>query len=134
MKTTPTRRGPGPGALDDLAAAATRDRLKWGVLEPRAARPGETRQSLVAQALRERGHDPQAVAHFVNRLVFCMFADERRPAVGHMFTRMRRHARPAPEPFPQLAGAAAGLTSRARQLLPTVMLVRKTEDPRRVAH
>ena len=24
--------------------------------------------------------DPQAVAHFVNRLVFCMFADERRPA------------------------------------------------------
>ena len=29
----------------------------------------------VAQALRERGHDPQAVAHFVNRLVFCsMFA------------------------------------------------------------
>ena len=30
----------------------------------------------VAQALRDRGHDPQAVAHFVNRLVFCMFADD----------------------------------------------------------
>ena len=54
--------------------------------------PGETRQSLteraaasfasVAQALRERGHDPQAVAHFVNRLVFNMFADERRAAAG----------------------------------------------------
>ena len=30
----------------------------------------------VAQTLRERGHDPHAVAHFVNRLVFCMFADD----------------------------------------------------------
>ena len=76
-------------------------------------RPGETRQSLteraaasfasVAQALRERGHDPPAVAHFVNRLVFCMFAD-----VGllpsDMFTRMLRHALRAPKQFPELAG------------------------------
>ena len=59
-----------------------------GVLGSDRLRPGETRQSLtervaasfasVAQALRERGHDPQAVAHFVNRLVFCMFADDSR--------------------------------------------------------
>ena len=64
--------------LDDLANAATRDRLKWAFSDPERLRPGETRQSLtervaasfasVAQALRERGHDPQAVAHFVNRL------------------------------------------------------------------
>ena len=56
----------------------------------------------VAQALRERGHDPQAVAHFVNRLVFCMFAVGLPP--DHMFTRMLRHARPAPECFVELAG------------------------------
>ncbi len=72
--------------LDDLADASTRDRLKWAFSDPDRLRPGETRQSLiervaasfasVAQALRERGHDPQAVAHFVNRLVFCMFADD----------------------------------------------------------
>ena len=37
---------------------------------------------MVPKALRERGHDPQAVAHFVNRLVFCMFADDCRPASG----------------------------------------------------
>ena len=58
--------------LEDLADAATRDRLKWAFADPERLRPGETRQSLteraaasfasVAQALRERGHDPQAVA------------------------------------------------------------------------
>ena len=100
--------------LDDLADASTRDRLKWAFSDPDRLRPGETRQSLtervassfasVAQALRERGHDPQAVAHFVNRLVFCMFADDGGLLPDHMFTRMLRHARPAPERFVELAG------------------------------
>ena len=95
--------------LDDLADASTRDRLKWAFSDPDRLRPGDTRQSLtervaasfasVAQALRERGHDPQAVAHFVNRLVFCMFADDVGLLPDHMFTRMLRHARPAPERF-----------------------------------
>ena len=100
--------------LDDLADASTRDRLKWAFSDPDRLRPGETRQSLtervaasfasVAQSLRERGHDPQAVAHFVNRLVFCMFADDVGLLPDHMFTRMLRHARPAPERFTELAG------------------------------
>ena len=100
--------------LDDLADAATRDRLKWAFSSPDRLRPGETRQSLteraaasfaaVAQALRERGHDPQTVAHFVNRLVFCMFADDVGLLPDHMFTRMLRHAQTAPEKFSELAG------------------------------
>ena len=100
--------------LDDLADASTRERLKWAFSDPDRLRPGETRQSLtervaasfasVAQALRERGHDPQAVAHFVNRLVFCMFADDVGLLPDHMFTRMLRHAQPAPERFTELAG------------------------------
>ena len=100
--------------LDDLADAATRDRLKWAFSSPDRLRPGETRQSLteraassfasVAQALRERGHDPQTVAHFVNRLVFCMFADDVGLLPDHIFTRMLRHAQMAPEKFSELAG------------------------------
>ena len=100
--------------LDDLADAATRDRLKWAFSDPVRLRPGETRQSLteraaasfaaVAQALRERGHDPQTVAHFVNRLVFCMFADDVGLLPDHMFTRMLRHAQTAPAQFNELAG------------------------------
>ena len=101
--------------LDDLADAAARDRLKWAFSDPDRLRPGETRQSLteraaaafakLAQALRERGHDPQAVAHFVNRLVFCMFADDVGLLPDHMFTRMLRQSRRTPEHFTALAGA-----------------------------
>ena len=100
--------------LDDLADAATRDRLKWTFSDPVRLRPGETRQSLterasasfasVAQALRGRGHDPQTVAHFVNRLVFCMFADDVGLLPDHMFTRMLRHAQTAPDEFSELVG------------------------------
>ena len=99
--------------LDDLADAATRDRLKWAFSDPERLRPGETRQSLteraatsfatVAQALRERGHDPHQVAHFVNRLVFCMFADDVGLLPGHMFTRMLEQARRATHRFTDLA-------------------------------
>ena len=56
------------------------------------------------QALREHGHDPQAVAHSVNRLVFCMFGDDIGLLPDHRFTRMLRHARTAPERFTELAG------------------------------
>ena len=101
--------------LDDLGDAATRDRLKWAFSNPDRLRPGETRQSLtervaasfatVAQALRERGHDPPAVAHFVNRLVFCMFAADVGLLPDHMFTRMLRQARRTPARFTDLAGA-----------------------------
>ena len=98
--------------LDDLADAETRDRLKWAFSDPERLRPGETRQSLtervaasfatVAQALRERGHDPPAVAHFVNRLVFCMFADDVGLLPNHMFTRMLEQAQRTPKRFADL--------------------------------
>ena len=100
--------------LDDLADAASRDKLKWVFSDPERLRPSETRQSLteeaaksfamVAQALRQRGHDPQAVAHFVNRLVFCMFADDVGLLPGHMFTRMLEQAQRTPAHFVDLAG------------------------------
>ena len=100
-------------SLDDLTDAATRDKLKWAFSKPELLRPGETRQALteraaetfasLAQSLRGRGHDPQAVAHFVNRLVFCMFAEDVGLLPGNMFTRMLEHARTQPEDFAALA-------------------------------
>ena len=100
--------------LDDLTDAATRNKLKWAFTDPERLRPGQTRQSLteqaaesfarLAQALRERGHDPHTVAHFVNRLVFCMFADDVGLLPGRMFTRMLRQAQHTPGNFADLAG------------------------------
>ena len=99
--------------LDELTDAATRDKLKWAFSKPELLRPGETRQALteraaeafasLAQSLRDRGHDPQAVAHFVNRLVFCMFAEDVGLLPDSMFTRMLEHARKRPEDFAALA-------------------------------
>ncbi len=99
--------------LDDLADAAARDRLKWAFSDPERLRPGETRQALtervaasfarLAQSLRERGYDAHAVAHFVNRLVFCMFADDVGLLPGHMFTRMLEQAQRTPAEFAALA-------------------------------
>ena len=100
-------------SLDDLADAAVRDRLKWAMSDPERLRPGESRQSLteraatafaaLAQALRTRGHDSQEVAHFVNRLVFCMFAEDVGLLPNDMFTRMLEHSRTRPEDFSVMA-------------------------------
>ena len=100
-------------ALDDLADATVRDKLKWAMSDPDRLRPGESRQALteraaetfasLAQSLRERGHDPQAVAHFVNRLVFCMFAEDVGLLADNIFTRMLEHAHKRPEDFAALA-------------------------------
>ena len=43
------------------------------------------------------------MAHFVNRLVFCMFAEDVGLLPDNMFTRMLEHARKRPEEFTVLA-------------------------------
>ena len=107
--------------LDDLADAAVRDKLKWAMSDPERLRPGETRQTLteraaetfaqLAQSLRDQGHAPQEVAHFVNRLVFCMFAEDVGLLPNAMFTRMLEHARQRPEAFATLARDLFGAMS-----------------------
>ena len=107
--------------LDDLAEAAVRDKLKWAMSDPERLRPGESRQALteraaatfarLAWALRERGHGSQAVAHFVNRLVFCMFAEDVGLLPDRMFTRMLEQARKRPEEFAALARDLFGAMS-----------------------
>ena len=104
--------------LDDLADGATRDKLKWAMSEPERLRPGETRQTVteraaatfaeLAQGLRDRGHDPQTVAHFVNRLVFCMFAEDVGLLPKNMFTRMLERTRGDPDKFADYASRLFG--------------------------
>ena len=108
--------------IDDLADTAGRDKIKWALSDPERLRPGETRQALteraatafasLAQSLRERGHNPQAVAHFVNRCVFCMFAEDVGLLPGDMFRRMLQQARGQPEEFVDMARDLFGAMSR----------------------
>ena len=95
--------------LNDLLDGAKRDTLRACFTEPERLKPQKTRQllteeaaqrfALIAQRLRGRGHDPQAVAHFINRLVFCMFAEDVNLLPLKMFERMIKAARPKPETF-----------------------------------
>ena len=71
--------------LAELANPLRRQLLKNMMSDPERLRPAKTRQKLteeaaetfvaLAQRLSDRGHEAQAVAHFINRLVFCLFAD-----------------------------------------------------------
>ena len=77
--------------------------------EPERHRLGCTRQALTEQAasafsdlahtLHERGHDPLAVATFVNRLIFCMFAEDVGLFKDNFFTRLLDNVRLNPRNF-----------------------------------
>ncbi len=112
--------------LEDLLDAATRNKLKWALSDPERLRPGETRQALteraaerfatLAQSLRDRGEDPQAVAHFVNRLVFCMFAEDMGLLPDDLFMRMLDRARQQPSEFPDLARELFGAMAKGDRI------------------
>lgn len=99
--------------LDDLIDAANRERLKAAFLDPEKLRPAKTRQVLTEEAaqqfvsltqrLRQRGHIAAEVAHFVNRLVFCMFAEDVGLLTGSIFERMLSHCADRPEDFQGMA-------------------------------
>lgn len=95
--------------LDDLTDATARDLLRNAFTDPEKLKPTVTRQLVteqaaqnfanMAQRLRDRGHNPKEVAHFINRLVFCMFAEDVNLLPKAMFERMIKAARPQPDTF-----------------------------------
>lgn len=72
--------------LGDLLDSAKREELKRVWTEPTWFDPRERREQIteaaaheigrIALSLRERGHEPQRVAHFVMQLVFALFAED----------------------------------------------------------
>lgn len=98
---------------EDLREAHHRATLKAVFSGSEKLKPGETRQGLtekaakefagLAQRLRSRGHEPQAVAHFVNRLIFCMFAEDVGLLPAKMFQRMLEQGVKRPDQFAPMA-------------------------------
>lgn len=72
--------------LAEIGAPESLRMLRWAFTDPQALRPTATRETvtaeaaqrfaLIAQTLRERKYDPKRIAHFLNRLVFCMFVED----------------------------------------------------------
>ncbi len=109
--------------LRDLADPARLALLKNVFADPDRLRPSKTRAALtadaaatfanIAQRLRTRGHDPAAVAHFVNRLVFCLFADDVGLLPPGLFARMLTASRKNPDRFERnAAGLFAAMAAR----------------------
>ena len=104
--------------LDGLLDGDTRARLKQAFTDPDSFKPAKTRQMLteevarefatLAQRLRDRGHDRYAVAHFVIRCAFCMFAEDVALLPNAMFTRLLEEGRRKPDEFQELASGLFG--------------------------
>lgn len=93
--------------LDDLLDAGRRDLLKQVFNGSERLKPTISPQELTAKAaqrfgdigrrLQERKHDPRTVAHFLNRLIFCMFAEDAGLLPNKLFSRMMQAVEKQPE-------------------------------------
>ena len=73
-------------ALDEIADPYKLGFLRNAFHDPDKLKPKKSRQQLteevagkfaeISEQLRKRGNEPHIVAHFVNRLIFCMFAED----------------------------------------------------------
>jgi type II restriction/modification system DNA methylase subunit YeeA len=94
-------------AIEDLERPEVFKKLCWLFFEPERFRPGVTREMVteraartfagMAQRLRDAGHDGHQVAHFLNRLVFAMFAEDIGILPGQLFSRLVESVQQRPE-------------------------------------
>lgn len=111
--------------LDDLRDTGKRQLLKWAFdeatvdhLKPKRSANATTEEVAskfvaIAQNLRQLGHDPEKVAHFVNRMVFCMFAEDVDLLPKRLFERMLEASLAAPDEF--ISNAQTLFTAMAKQ-------------------
>ncbi|WP_298291965.1 DNA methyltransferase [Thiomonas sp.] len=106
--------------LQDLRDAQVRQRLRWAWEAPERFRPSRTTQDVTAEAaarfadlaqrLTARGHDPQAVAHFLIQSLFCLFAEDAGLLPARLFERILDKSAAAPEKLsPRLAELFAAM-------------------------
>lgn len=84
--------------LEDFTRPEVIDILAWTFHEPKKLEPTVTREAItrkvagqladIAQGMRARGIHPFAVARFLNRLTFCMFAEDVGLLPADLFTRI----------------------------------------------
>lgn len=95
--------------VEDLAKPEVLRIVRAMFHNPEELRPGTQRSDIteaaaekfadLAHALRERDHPPLDVAHFLNRLLFCMFAEDIGLLPDNLFTRMVEGSQGDPDAF-----------------------------------
>jgi type II restriction/modification system DNA methylase subunit YeeA len=101
--------------LDDLLRPEARTKLKaiFTAETVELFRPGITREAITREAaenfaelakrLRDRGHEPHRVAHFMSKLLFCMFAEDTRILPSGLFKKMLQTSVARPDQFEPMA-------------------------------
>lgn len=100
--------------LQELGDPRNLDVLRKVFFEPEKLKPGTTSEEVtqeaarqlaeIAQALRGRGLDPHEVALFLDRIVFCLFAEDIGLLPSKVFSRIVENARHAPPRCARLMG------------------------------
>ena len=95
--------------LDDLLDPENLDQLRRVWTDPFSFRSAETPENVTEQAakefarlaegLRQRGEDPDRAAHFLIRLLFCLFAEDVGLLEGNLFSYLVAATRTNPEAF-----------------------------------
>jgi type II restriction/modification system DNA methylase subunit YeeA len=95
--------------LEELANVDKLNLLRYAFFEPEKLKPRKSRQQLteevagqfatISEKLRKRGNDPQEVAHFVNRLIFCMFAEDIKLLPNKIFEELLSRGIKSPNDF-----------------------------------
>lgn len=111
--------------IADLMDPTKRELLRSAFVDPEKLRPGVTRQQVttevaktfseLAHHLQAKGYEPKRVAHFLNRIVFCMFAEDVGLLPNRIFTRLATASVAHPDKFQShaqqlFAGMAKGGT------------------------
>lgn len=73
-------------SVADIGSEQNLKLLKWAFTDPEKLRPGRTKTAIteeaakrfasLAKVLRDRGGEAERVAHFLNRVLFCLFAQD----------------------------------------------------------
>jgi type II restriction/modification system DNA methylase subunit YeeA len=102
-------------ALEEIERPDALDHLQRLFTDPESFRPGVTREYVTAQAaeafagiaqrFRDQGHDGHRVAHFINKLLFSMFAEDIGLLPSGLFTRILENSAKRPDPcVPMIQG------------------------------
>jgi len=108
--------------IAEIGASTNLEKLRWLFTEPERLRPGATtaavteeaagRFAKLAQRLRDRGHEPHQVAHFLNKILFCLFAEDSGLLPARLFVRLLETAQRHPERTEQMMRSLLGAMVR----------------------
>ena len=102
--------------LEDLEREDSRRILRWVFTDPDQLKPGKTREKLTEEAasaftqlalkLRDENHyDPQAVAHFLTKILFCFFAEDIQILPPGLFSKLLDATSTKPDLFVSMASS-----------------------------